>query len=57
MVRAKGKRPRQRNQNPNLVEWVAEYPGAKVTRKELYLILAQIIGRPEEESEPKEVEA
>jgi hypothetical protein len=41
-----------------LLEWVNEYPEAKVTRRELYVILSQILGPPSDEPEkPKEIEA
>jgi hypothetical protein len=58
MVKASGRRPRKREQPPNLLEWVNEYPEAKVTRRELYVILSQILGPPSDEpGEPKEIEA
>ena len=55
--RAKGKRPNGKREAPTLAQWTAEYPEARVTRRELYTILSQIIEAPPAPEEPKEIEA
>lgn len=55
--RAKGKRPNGQKHTPTLAEWTREYPEARVTRRELYTILSQIIEVPPAPGEPKEIEA
>ena len=51
------RRPKSRD-GQNLVEWAAEYPEAKVSRRELLAIFRQILGPPRDEPEPqKEIEA
>ena len=43
-----------------LQSWAAEYPEAKVTRRELYAVLVTLLGTPkkaEEEQQAEEVQA
>ena len=59
MVSTKAKRPRP-FKPMSVQQWAAEYPEAKVTRRELYAVLVTVLGVPKkaEEAEPvKENEA
>lgn len=54
---ALAKEKRRQAKSPTLAEWTREYPEARVTRRELYTILSQIVEAPPAPEEPKEIEA
>jgi hypothetical protein len=53
-VSRRTKRP-AKPKGQNLAEWAKEYPEARVTRRELYMIITQVFGPPREEQEPEKV--